>query len=56
MYIIGTSGQVYVFTANDDLNQIATFETGEMTYATPAFVDGKVVVRTLYSVYCVSES
>lgn len=56
IYIIGTNGQVYIFAANDDLTQINTFATGEMTYATPAFVDGKVVVRTLDSVYCITES
>ena len=55
IYIIGTSGQVYVMAANDDLTNIAVFETGETTYATPAFVDGKIVVRTEQSVYCVTE-
>ena len=55
IYIIGTSGQVYVFTADDNLTQISTFETGEMTYATPAFLDGKVIIRSLNTLYCVSE-
>lgn len=56
IYIIGTNGQVYVIAANDDLTDVAVFETGEATYATPAFVDGKIVVRTEQSIYCVTES
>lgn len=54
VYIIGTNGQVHVMAANDELTDVAVFQTGEMTYATPAFVDGKVVVRTEQSLYCVS--
>lgn len=56
IYIIGTGGQVRVMAANDELTDVASFETGEQTYATPAFVDGKIVIRTEQSIYCVSES
>jgi outer membrane protein assembly factor BamB len=55
IYIIGTSGRVFVFTADDNLTQINKFETGEMTYATPAFLDGKVVIRSLNTLYCVAQ-
>lgn len=56
IYIIGTNGQVHVMAANDELTDVAVFETGEATYATPAFVDGKIVIRTEQSIYCVAES
>lgn len=56
IYIIGTNGQVCVMTADDALTDVAVFETGEMTYATPAFIDGKVIVRSEQSLYCVSAS
>ena len=55
IYIIGTSGRVFVFTADDNLTQINKFETNEMTYATPAFLDGKVVIRSLNTLYCVAQ-
>ena len=55
IYIIGTSGRVFVFTADDNLQQINKFETDEMTYATPAFLDGKVIIRSLNTLYCVAQ-
>ena len=56
IYIIGTNGQVCVLAANDELTMINTFSTGEMTYATPAFMDNTIIVRTLNSLYCITES
>lgn len=56
IYLIGTDGQVFIFAANDELTQINSFATGEQTFATPAFIDGGVVIRTTDSVYCVKQS
>jgi outer membrane protein assembly factor BamB len=55
IYLICTKGKVYIFSAKGDFTLINSFETGEKTFATPAFTDRKIVVRTEKSVYCVSK-
>jgi outer membrane protein assembly factor BamB len=54
-YLICTKGTVYIFTAQRDFTLLNTFETGENTFATPAFTDRKIVIRTENSIYCVKE-
>lgn len=53
IYLIGLEGKVHVFTADDAFRLLHSFDTGESTYATPAFSDGRIVVRTEKSIYCV---
>jgi outer membrane protein assembly factor BamB len=53
LYIISNDGKMYIFSANNDFNLLNSFETGEKTFATPAFTDGKIVLRTENSIYCV---
>ncbi|TRX70614.1 PQQ-binding-like beta-propeller repeat protein [Carboxylicivirga sp. M1479] len=53
IYLISNDGTMHIFKANDEFALLDSFETGEMTYATPAFTDGKIVVRTNNSIYCV---
>ena len=48
-------GQVFVYSLDEELSLLASFNTGEITYATPAYLDGKIVVRTEQSIYCVAE-
>ena len=54
IYIISTNGKVYILPAKSDFTLINSFETGEETYATPAFTDKKIVIRTEKSIYCVA--
>lgn len=53
MYLFSNDGKMHIFSANNDFNLISSFDTGEKTFATPAFTDGKIVVRTEKSIYCV---
>lgn len=53
IYLFSTDGKMYIFSANNEFNLLSSFETGEKTFATPAFTDGKIVVRTEKSIYCV---
>ena len=53
IYLFSNDGKMHIFSANNDFNLINSFETGEKTFATPAFTDGKIVVRTEKSIYCV---
>lgn len=53
IYLFSNSGKMHIFSANNDFTLLNAFETGERTFATPAFTDGKIVVRTEESIYCV---
>jgi len=53
IYLICNKGKVFIFSAKGEFDLISSFETGEKTYATPAFTDGRIVIRTEKSVYCV---
>ncbi|MDL2281639.1 PQQ-binding-like beta-propeller repeat protein [Parabacteroides sp. OttesenSCG-928-G06] len=53
IYLFSNDGKMHIFSANNEFNLLDSFETGERTFATPAFTDGKIVVRTENSVYCV---
>lgn len=55
IYIISKDGQVFIFSTDDAVTQINSFATGEATYATPAFLDGMIVIRTEQSLYCVAD-
>lgn len=54
VYLFSNSGKAYIFSAGD-FSLITSFETGEKTFATPAFTDGMMVVRTDKSLYCVGK-
>lgn len=55
VYLAGTDGKFYIFSTGNDFKLLSTVSTGEKTFATPAFTDGKMVVRTNKSIYCVAE-
>ena len=46
VYFINDEGIVFVLSADNEFRMIETFETGQSTYATPAFVDGRIIIRT----------
>ena len=54
VYLFSNSGKVYIFSASS-FDLITSFETGEKTFATPAFTDGMMIVRTDQSLYCVKK-
>ena len=55
VYLFSNSGKCYIFSTGKDFNLITSFETGEKTFATPAFTDGMMVVRTDKSLYVVKK-
>jgi len=55
VFVISDKGKVFIFTADDEFKLLDSFETGEETFATPAFTDGKIVIRTEKSIYCVAK-
>jgi outer membrane protein assembly factor BamB len=54
IFLICRDGKVFILSAKGDFSLINTFETGEKTFATPAFTDKKIVIKTENSIYCVS--
>lgn len=56
VYLFSNSGKCYIFSSGKDFNLINSFDTGERTFATPAFTDGMMVVRTDKSLYVVKKS
>ena len=54
IYLFNTDGKAHVFTADNNFRLLESFETGEKSYATPAFTDGKIVMRTDKIIYCVT--
>jgi outer membrane protein assembly factor BamB len=55
LYLFDTDGKVYIFEASRNLQLLRSFDTKLKTFATPAFSDGKVVVRTESGMYCVGK-
>jgi outer membrane protein assembly factor BamB len=56
LYLFSNSGKAFVYVANSELSLLSSFETGQRTFATPAFTDERIVVRTESSMYCVKAS
>ena len=54
LYLFCNDGKMHIFATDDEFSLIDSFETGEKTFSTPAFTDGKIVVRTENSIYCVA--
>jgi len=52
-YAPGLEGAWHIFKFADKYEPLAEFETGERTAATPAFVNGKIYIRTEKNLYCV---
>ena len=55
IYLFSNEGKMHIFSTNNEFTLLDSFETGEKTFATPAFTDGKIVVRTEKSIYCVEK-
>ncbi|MCL2416799.1 MAG: PQQ-binding-like beta-propeller repeat protein [Bacteroidales bacterium] len=53
IYLVCTRGRVFILSAQREFELINSFDTGEQTYATPAFIDRQIVIRTQSSLYSV---
>ncbi|GHV66921.1 hypothetical protein FACS1894199_11340 [Bacteroidia bacterium] len=54
LYVFSNDGKMHIYTADSEFTLINSFETGAKTFATPAFIDGKIVVRSEEGLYCVA--
>ena len=55
IYVASLEGKIFIFSATGEFEQINAIDTGERLYATPAFTDNMIVIRTENSIYCVEE-
>ncbi|GHT66356.1 hypothetical protein FACS189452_02110 [Bacteroidia bacterium] len=55
LYVLSNNGKMFIYNANNDFTLLNSFETGEKTFATPAFTNGMIVVRTEKNIYCVKK-
>ncbi|MBR4338917.1 MAG: PQQ-binding-like beta-propeller repeat protein [Bacteroidaceae bacterium] len=55
VWIFSNSGKCYIFSAGKDFRLITSFDTGEQTFATPAFSDSMMVVRSDKSLYAIKK-
>ncbi|GHU88695.1 hypothetical protein FACS1894155_04070 [Bacteroidia bacterium] len=56
IYLFSNGGKVFIYSANSELTPLSSFETGQKTFATPAFTDERMIVRTEEGLYCVRKS
>lgn len=52
LFAMDMSGVLFILNADKAFELVKKIETGERTHTTPAFVDGKIVIRTEKSLYC----
>lgn len=55
VFLFSNSGKAYIFSSSS-FDLITSFDTGEKTFATPAFTDNMMIVRTDKSIYCVKKN
>ncbi|MDR2937317.1 MAG: PQQ-binding-like beta-propeller repeat protein [Prevotellaceae bacterium] len=55
IYLFDTDGMAYIFEASKEIKLLNSFATGLSASSTPAFTDGKMVVRTAGKLYCVGK-
>lgn len=56
IYILGTEGKMYIIKAGNEFNLLATRDIGEATFATPAFMDGRIYLRSTGHLYCIESA
>ncbi len=56
LWLMGNDGMAYIFSTSDDFALVNKFQTGENTFATPAFTDGMMIIRSDKSMYCVKKN
>lgn len=55
LYVLDTAGHMYIIKASSTYELMATIPTGEDTYATPAFLDGRIYLRAAGHLYCIEQ-
>ena len=54
LYAMDSDGNTHVIAAGDELNVVAVNELEQQAWGTPAFADGRIYIRTVDHLYCIS--
>ncbi|MCU0857166.1 MAG: PQQ-like beta-propeller repeat protein [Pontiellaceae bacterium] len=55
VYAVDLSGVVHIFEAADEYKEVGTVAMGEPVYATPAFVTGRIYIRSDETLFCIGD-
>ncbi len=55
LYLLGDSGVMHIAQAGKEYKEIAKCELGEKCYASPAFMDGRIYIRSEKNLYCIEK-
>ena len=55
VYLVSGKGAVTVLLAGDEFKQIAVSQLGENCYASPAFTDGRMFIRSEKNLFCIGQ-
>ncbi|MFC1677159.1 PQQ-binding-like beta-propeller repeat protein [Planctomycetota bacterium] len=56
LYLLSEKGVMFIADIAGEYKQVGKNEMGEKCYATPAFVDGRIYIRTTKNLYCIGKS
>ena len=56
LYVLDKDGHMYIIKAGPTFELIAKRDIGEGTFATPAFMDGRIYLRTTNHLYCIEQA
>ena len=56
VYLTGIDGVTIIIEVDRKYKEIARPELGEKVYATPAFMDGRIYMRSEKNLFCISDS
>ncbi len=56
LYLLAREGIMFIGQAGDEYKEITKCELGENCYATPAFVDGRIIIRGEKNLYCIGNT
>ncbi|MBI5093733.1 MAG: PQQ-like beta-propeller repeat protein [Candidatus Hydrogenedentes bacterium] len=55
IYILDNEGHMHIVAASSTYKLIATRNMGEKTFATPAFLEGRIYLRTIDHLFCIEQ-
>ncbi len=55
LYLLGETGVMYIAEAGSEYKVLAKCELGEKCYASPAFMDGRIYIRSEQNLYCIEK-
>jgi len=53
IYILDMEGTTFIFEAGSEFKLLGSNPTGEPAFATPAYLDGRIYLRTFENLYCI---